>query len=161
LINIKVGTAAIWYFSDNSGMSSASNFKKKQNIYYQQNISIKYRKLKNYWIIADSFQCCKIVLIFIYFDSLLCFAKCVHLYVAMYLDCWFLGLVYGATFNNISAISWQSWAILVLLKKHKNQFLNYNWNMKKKYHSPVHIWEAISYEYVYNMNDDTDDFGWK
>ena len=36
LINIKVGTAAIWYFSDNSGMSSASNFKKKQNIYYQQ-----------------------------------------------------------------------------------------------------------------------------
>ena len=31
----------------------------------------------------------------------------------------------------------------------------------KKYHSPLHILEAISYEYVYNMNDDTDDFGWK
>ena len=31
MINIKVGTAAIWYFSDNSGMSSASNFNKKQN----------------------------------------------------------------------------------------------------------------------------------
>jgi len=29
----------------------------------------------------------------------------------------------------------------------------------KKYHSPLHILEAISYEYVYNMNDDTDDFG--
>ena len=49
-----------------------------------------------------------------------------------------------AIINNYHYSILHLWAIPILFKKHKNQFLNYNWNMKKKYNSPVHILEAIS-----------------